>query len=858
MSGLDASVPWAVFDLGPVPQFMCDFETLQFIQVNTAWENFTGLGRSQVAGVSWMKCGLHSEPESAEELAGLIAQVQYDRDRVHRRLSFTRPDGERRVGDFFVQVVRINEARCLIGFVEDATDVVLLSRDLNVSKRDFALMFEFSPVGVALIDPQNLQILEANRALCAFTGFSLEELVGVKMSSLTDESLNQEESRLLAEVLAETRPGYELKYPMVCKDDGRLWVRQTVAVVRAGKEKVQHLFSFYEDISQHKLLEHRLRHEGAILTEKVRERTAEMEVAKLAAERANDAKSMFLAMMSHELRTPLNGIIGMTDLALETQDPQRVREFLRVSRDSAEALLTIVNDILDLSKVEAGKYHLELLDFRPAICMGEAVKLLSTRSREKGIDLSFEIAPEVPTFLVGDSGRLRQIIINLLGNSIKFTEVGEVVLGVSVDHETPTDVCLLFRVADTGEGIPVDKRAKIFESFSQADESVARRHGGTGLGLTISAKLVHMMGGKIWLESEEGKGSTFFFTVHFKKSTMQENAAISPVEGLKERIEEQKLGQRNAARELLKNPTSSSQEAPCRTGSPPQLGAAPAEDHPAEVRGLKILIAEDNMTSQMVVCHHLQNMQCEVELATTGQGALMAWKHKPFDLILMDVNMPEMDGLQATHAIREAEKATGAHQLIYASTAMALDGDRELCMTAGMDGYLTKPIRKRDLEDVLRKVARKLGKTPEEIKGEKPADKGEMPAIESVINTVSLLEDLNGDTAFAVSMAETGCKDLSTYLAEIRQAIAEADARKLRVAAHTLKTTLGQWGAVRARELAFAIEKSGTAGNVPEGAAHMDELILESEKVGKALLAFIQSNGPAPSPQVATKTVDSP
>ena len=479
--------------------------------------------------ISLNESGLHADSESVVILEGLIDQLQHDRGRVHRRLAFTRLDGARRVGDFYLQVVRINEDRCLIGFVEDATDVELLSRDLNVSKRDFALMFEFSPVGVALIDPKSLKILEANRALCGFTGFSLDELVGVTMSSLTDAALGKEESQLLGEVLAETRPGYELRYPMICKDDARLWVRQTVAVVRDGTEKLQHLFSFYEDISQHKLLENRLRHEGAILAEKVRERTAELEVAKLAAERANDAKSMFLAMMSHELRTPLNGIIGMIDLALETEDPLRHGEFLRVSRDSAEALLTIVNDILDLSKVEAGKYQLEHIDFQPHICMGEAVKLLSTRSREKGIDLRFQIAPDVPLHLVGDAGRLRQIIINLLGNSIKFTESGDVVLDVTVKEQTPNDVCLLFSISDTGEGIPLEKRGKIFESFSQADESVARRHGGTGLGLTISAKLVHMMGGEIWLESEVGKGSTFFFTAHFKVAS--ESTASKPPAG---------------------------------------------------------------------------------------------------------------------------------------------------------------------------------------------------------------------------------------------------------------------------------------------------------------------------------------
>ena len=849
MSDLDATVPWAVFDLGPIPQFVCDFETFQFIQVNAAWEKFTGLDRAQVMGVSWKDCGLHGDPESVEVLTKLTDQLQYDRTQVHRRLAFNRMDGERRVGDFYLQVVRINGARCLIGFVEDATDEDLLSRDLNVSKRDFALMFEFSPVGVALIDPVRLKILEANRALCGFTGFSLEELVGVPMSRLTDDALREEEDRMLAGVLSDSQPGYELKYEMVCKGDRRLWVRQTVAAVRSGTEKLLHLFSFYEDISQHKLLENRLRHEGAILAEKVEERTAELQVAKQAAERANDAKSMFLAMMSHELRTPLNGIIGMTDLALETGDPAQHREFLRVSRDSAEALLMIVNDILDLSKIEAGKYHLELIEFRPEICLGEAVMLLSTRARGKGIELKFEIAPDVPLELVGDPGRLRQIILNLLGNSIKFTEVGEVLLDVKVEHQTSTDVRLLFRVVDTGEGIPVEKRDKIFESFSQADESVARRHGGTGLGLTISTQLVHMMDGKIWLESEVGKGSTFFFTAHFTRphsSAGGMSVGGSPPEGQGSLPEGETVDGNTTDGTPKSHVASGHREEDDPTASVhaenPQRPTAPNEEpHPGGY-GLKVLVAEDNMTSQMVVCHHLQNLKCEVELTTTGLGVLAAWKRTPFDLILMDVNMPEMDGLQAAHAIREAEKISGNHQLIYASTAMALEGDCELCMAAGMDGYLTKPIRKRELEHVLSLVAQKLGNPPIAAESEIPTAKGVQSGLDAVINTKTLLEDLGGDTTFVVAMAKTGFKDLTTYLSEIQDAIDEGNARKLLVAAHSLKTTFGQWGAVGAHDLAFSIEKAGAAGNLEEGARHLKELNGEAEKVGDALKEFIREN----------------
>ena len=929
-------MPFAVFDLDPVPQFICQFETLKFLQVNSAWEKFTGLHRSEILGKPWPDCGLHMERESRDTLAGLITQLQQDRERVSRRIAFTRADNERRVGDFYVQVVRLNEQRCIIGFIEDATDVELLSRDLNVSRRDFALMFEFSPVGIALIDPLSLKILEANRALCGFTGFSLEELVGRPMSALTDPGSNEEEAGLLAGVLSGLQAGYELKYQLVGKGETRLWVCQTLAVVRGAWEKFQHLFSFYEDISHHKLLEVRLRHEGAILGEKVRERTAELEVAKLAAERANEAKSLFLAKMSHELRTPLNGIIGMSELALEAKDVSRQREFLRLSRDSAEALLTIVNDILDLSKIEAGKYRLEMIEFRPEICLGEAVKLLSMRSREKGIALKFDLAPDVPPLLIGDPGRLRQIVINILGNSIKFTDVGEVVLDVSVKHQSAGEVCLLFRVRDTGAGIPAEKKAIIFDAFSQADESVARRYGGTGLGLPISAQLVHMMGGEIWLESEVGSGSTFFFTTLFQRASEQkfENSHVRGMrflvvgdhwkarQAVAEMLERHGgkadcAGKESEAMNLLKKASlepppydlvlldlaieegngldvaraidrqhgdaripvilcrefgqagglSMSEKIRCIQGwlmKPfywPELNAAilrvkeathggiperalPATESQGDhADGIRVLIAEDNTTNQMVACHHLQSMHCEVQLAATGRDVLEILDQNEFDLILMDVNMPEMDGLQATHAIREVEKVTGHHQIIYATTAMALQGDRELCIAAGMDGYLSKPIRKKDLKRVLREISQKLTDAVPAPDPHLPTGEEKAPPGEGVINIQEMLEDLEGNKDFVVSLARAGCKDFPNYMSEIRAAIQAGDARKLRVAAHTIKTTFGQWGATHARDLAFFIEKAAASGNLAEAASFLANMELASEKVCSALDAFIKNPG---------------
>lgn len=931
MSERDQSLPLAVFDLAPVPQFICDFESLHFIQVNSAWEKMTGWSRESVIGISWWELGMHTEEIGGREFWALLYRVQTDRQRICRRVSFLRQNGELRIGDFSVQVVRINEARCVIGFIEDVTGEVSLSRDLNTTKKEFAQLFDFSPVGVAIVDPASLTIQEHNRSLAAFFGFLGENLLGKKMEQLTGESWREEEKNKLGEVLKGLREGYEMEYAIARDDNDALWVRKTVVAVRSVSENLEHLFAFYEDISQHKKLEDRLRREGAILAEKVKERTEELEVAVYAAERANNAKSLFLAKMSHELRTPLNGIIGMTELAEDAEDRATRTDFLRVARESAEALLTIVNDILDFSKIEAGKYELESELFSPETCVDSAVKLLSLKAEQKGIKLLCDVAPEVPPVALGDPGRLRQIILNLLGNAIKFTDEGKIEIEVSMEYQTQEEMSLLFKVKDTGEGIPFEKQDKIFDAFSQVDDSVSRRHEGTGLGLTICAQLVNLMAGKIWLESEVGQGSTFFFLVHFKRARAAEKMEID-LHGKRILVADANPAHRKSFTEMLEsrgaevvafdsmdrllegwehacekgvdlflsdlcfgyergegialwleksmpkrvfpvilmvNPECKS----CGPVLPPrrtrylrvsllkplywaELDAAidrcfysfakelekeSAQEetvlHKGKLAGIKVLVAEDNHTNQMVLLHFFEGFGVRSKFVATGIEAVHAIEKENFDLVLMDVNMPEMDGIQATKVIRETEKSTGSHQLIYAITAMALHGDKEMCMAAGMDGYLSKPVRKKELADVLWKVyggeGGKKEPSSEEI-GEN--DRG------SAINAETILSDLGGDIEFAVCLAETGLRELPVYLEEIREASKKSNANLLRVAAHTAKTLFAQWGAVDARNLAYELEKLGTQGHLPETLTLLPHLEKEFERVIAALQSFVAKN----------------
>jgi len=814
---------------------------------------------------------------------------------------------------------------------------------LREKEEKFRSIIETAPYGYFEVDLDG-SFTFFNDSLCRILGYSRQEVAALNQREWLDEKNSQELADTFSKVLANRKPVKSLGLTLISKEGARRYVESSVSLISDPKGKPIGFGGFIRDVTQ-------------------RRRAESLYRAKKAAEAASRTKSVFLASMSHEIRTPLNSIIGLVDLMSGSDLPPGQREDLDVVKSSAYSLLSIINNILDFSKIEAGKLEFEQSPFSIRHFLSDSLKIMGMKSHEKGIELAYRISPGVPDRLLGDPTRLRQVLINLVDNAIKFTEKGEVIVMVAAQSLTEYDVNLHISVVDSGIGIHKDQQRSIFTAYNQAGLETTRRYGGTGLGLAVSAQLVRLMEGTIKVKSQPGAGSRFRFTARFRRqqngpdtlrAARHSEANHPELAGLSVLVVDDNASSRRIIKETVQNSgifpklASGAEEAiellmqsqaagqnpidlivldsdmPATDGfalanrikqqkisdariimmltfphlkrkaelekleiaaaivkpfGPLELGAAikqalgikrtdsePKAATPQRVvrvpaRPLKILVAEDTPFNQRFIIRLLGRWYHQAALVENGRLAVESWQKEAFDLILMDVQMPEMDGLTATKEIRRREaelwdekrkgEAQGAtidqnpaealsafssqhpasgirHRIpIIAMTAHAVKGDRERCLEAGMDGYISKPI---DADNLFRTIE---NLTKESI--EPPRGAHGIAAIDRQL----LLDAFNGDRRFLEEVVEIFLSDYPRLTGDLRKASLEQNSDLLMRSAHSLKGMLKNFQAESAAEIAFELEKKGKSeelDGVPEMIRTLENHIIEVDKMLRVML----------------------
>jgi PAS domain S-box-containing protein len=876
----------------------------------TSWnkgaEVIFGYGADEIIG---KPISMLTPSDLVDELAAILDRVRQGEKITHFDTVRVRKDGCRIDVSLTESPIR-NAAGDVVGasiIARDITEQKRYEESLHASEQRYRLLFERNMAAVYRVTVDG-RLLDCNDACARIFGYaSASEMLEHRVPDYYPDPGAREE---FLGRLKEHGTLTNFEHCLQRKDGSPLWVLENATLIMSGEGETAQIEGSMIDISNRRQAEIELRN------------------AKEAAEAASRAKSEFLAMMSHEIRTPMNGIIGMTELALDTPLSREQRDCLNSVKESAGALLTLINDILDFSKIEAGRLSLDVGEFDLQDTLSNTMRALASRAHEKGLELTWETLPDLPARLVGDPGRLRQILLNLVGNAIKFTERGEVDLRVEVELQGEDWTALHFCVTDTGIGIPGEKQQRIFEAFIQADSSTTRKYGGTGLGLAIATRLVNLMGGRIWLESESNKGSRFHFTAKFglvkgpqpqptplakvnlqgtpvlviddnatnrrileamlKGWLMQPTLVESGHEGLVtmrrakdlsktfplilldaqmpgmdgfmvvEKIKEDptlagsailmltSAGQRGDAARCRELGISAYLVKPIRQselleaillilGQPSQR-----KEHPDLVtrhtirearRKLRILVAEDNAINRELVTRLLQKHGHTVMPVTTGREAvdLLDKDAANCDIVLMDVEMPDMDGFQATAIIREKEKISGKHIPIIALTAYAMKGDRERCLGAGMDGYVPKPIRHQDLLEAIQTLVTDVPDIPTSAPPEKPPLE--------VLDEGLLVSRVDSDPQLLGDLVDLFLEECPRLVGEIRGALERKDAKAVQRGAHSLKGSTSNLAAQMASEAALKLERLAQAGDLGHAESVLQELERELVRLKPALLA---------------------
>ncbi|MCI0485999.1 MAG: PAS domain S-box protein [Blastocatellia bacterium] len=886
------------------------------------------LSSEELMGLNYKE---YMDEETARQVYKIFGQVYSTGEPATGVLwGIIREDGTRRMLESNVSLIRDSEGKPVgfRGISRDVTERRQEEEALRQREERYRTIIEQMAEGYWETDLTGRYVFVNDRVVNAH-GRSREELIGFSNRDYMDEENLEKVGKVFKQVYLTGEPVRTYTFEMIRGDGTKSINESSLSLIKDAEGKPVGFRGIARDVTER------------VQAEK------ELQQAKEAAEAANRAKSEFLANMSHEIRTPMNGIIGMTELTLDTELTSEQREYLSMVKASADALLSIINDILDFSKIEVGKLDLDSVNFNLRSHLEDTLKTLATGAHQKGLELASHIAPQVPDSLVGDSGRLRQIIINLVGNAIKFTTEGEVVVRVTVEEVGSEDALLHFTVTDTGIGIPSTKQQLIFEAFAQADSSTTRRYGGTGLGLAISSKLVSMMGGRIWVESPArcgikesvsqspigGPGSAFHFTARFALSIEKAPSEQSSIRSLQSaipvgmpvlvvddnrtnrRILEEVLahwqmkpvaveggalalrameqarsvgeafplvlldaqmpemdgfslaekikgdpclagarvmmlsssgqpGDAARCRELgiaayLTKPVKQSEllnailnllDAPEIAGGKPQTRTRRALGEDRD--GCYVLLAEDNKVNQMLAVRLLEKEGHRVVVAANGREAVTAFERDDFDLILMDVQMPEMNGYEATAAIRETEKATGGHIPIIAMTAHAMKGDRERCLEAGMDGYVSKPIKPGELFEAIEESFSIGSAQANSLQSVSP--------VEEVFDRQEALSRVDGDMDLLLELMELFFEGCPSQLSTMREAIARSDGETIAEAAHSLKGAAGNLGANAAYEAAKKLEMMGREGNLHGAVEAWEELAAKIERL-KAVIAALNS-----------------